>query len=72
MFKKYFNLSKEDATEMGKDIVRALTQAVIVHMLTYAIDNDVSLFDEKHLKKFLYITISMLIYTFITKRIFLK
>jgi len=65
-----FSLTKEESIEMSNDITRALTQAFIVHILSYIIDNEGSLLSEKTLKKFLYITLSLIIFNLFTKKLF--
>jgi hypothetical protein len=70
MIKLCLDITKEETIEMTNDILRALSQALIVHLLSYSIDDEGSLFDEKTLKKFLYITLSMIIFNLIIKRLF--
>lgn len=65
-----FDISKDDVIDTSNDIVRALTQAIIVHFLFYSIDGEGELFSERMIKKLLYITISMIIFNFVTKKIF--
>ena len=70
MIKLCLDITKEETIDMTNDILRALSQAIIVHLLSYSIDDEGSLFDEKTLKKFLYITLSMIIFNLIIKRLF--
>ena len=62
------NTTKDEAINMMIDIGRGLTQAIVVHLLSYAIDNEGELFNEKILKKFLYITISMILFNLVVRR----
>jgi len=64
-----FNVNKDDFDQMMDDIGRMLTYVIIVHTLSYIIDNDGELFSEQILKKFLYITISMVIYNLVVRKI---
>ena len=60
-----------DVTIMMDDIMKALTLAVVVHILSYSLDDKDNIFDEKSLKKFLYIIISMILYNLFIRKIFI-
>ena len=65
------DITKKEMKEMSTKIIRAIKKAVIVHVLTFAIDKpEGQLFGETVLRKFLYIVISMVIFNLITKRLF--
>ena len=63
------DLNKNDTNEMIIDVLRALTQAVVVHVLVVTIDGGNELFSEKILKKFLYISLSMFLFNLIVKKL---
>ena len=64
------DISKMEAENMLNDIVKMITQILVVHFLTYSIDNQGSFMDIKIVKILLYATISMIIYNLFTKRLF--
>jgi hypothetical protein len=62
-------ITKEEAENMLNDIVKMITQILVVHFLTYSIDNQGTFMDMKTVKILLYATLSMVIYNLITKRL---
>ena len=69
MLNLYFKLNKEEVEDMISDIVRLLTIYIIFHLLSYSIDDQGELFDEKTLKYSIYIVIATIIYHIIIKRV---
>ncbi|ARF11312.1 hypothetical protein Klosneuvirus_1_169 [Klosneuvirus KNV1] len=63
------NLTKEDSIKMWNDIIKFLTMAIIIHLLLYIVDDYGELFSELTLKIFLYITISLVVYYLIIRKI---
>jgi len=63
------NLTKEDSIKMWNDIIKFLTMAIIIHLLLYIVDDYGELFSEFTLKIFLYITISLVVYYLIIRKI---
>ena len=61
-----------ESVQMWDDIMKFLTVAVIVHMLSYAVDNEGELFDERALKMFLYIVIGVVVYNLVIRRLFMR
>lgn len=72
MIRLYLNTTKDEVINMTIDIGRALTQAIVVHLLSYAIDDRGELFNERILKKLLYITISMVLFNLVVRRYLIK
>lgn len=68
MFNFHLDISKNEVINITQDIVKWITIYIVIHFLTYAIDNEGDLLNEKVLKKLLYITIAMIIYNLTTKR----
>ena len=66
----HLDISREEVINTTVDILRALTQAVIVHLMTYSIDGSGQLFDERTVRRFFYITISMIIFNLVVRRLF--
>lgn len=62
-------LSKIESTRMWLDITKFLTVAVVMHLLLYSIDGYGELFDETALKIFLYLTIGLIIYYLIIRKL---
>lgn len=62
-------LNKKEATEMFEDIVKFLTIVVIIHLLLFAVDDYGDLLSEFSLKIFLYVTLSLVIYHLIFRKI---
>lgn len=54
---------------MWNDIIKFLTMAIIIHLLLYIVDDYGELFSELTLKIFLYITISLVVYYLIIRKI---
>lgn len=69
MIKLCLDISKEEANYMWDDVLRFLTIAVVIHLLIFSVDNQGNLFDEDSLKKFLYLTIGVVIYHLIIKKL---
>jgi len=61
-------MTENEAISMTTDLVKFLTLIIVVHLLSYAIDNDDQLFSEKILKKLLYVTLGIIIYNLIVKK----
>lgn len=68
MINLHIDIDKTEATNMWNDIIKFLTIAIIVHLLMYSVDNYGNLFDEDILKILLYITIGILVYYLIVKK----
>lgn len=62
-------LNKKEVTDLFDDIIKFLSLAIIIHILLFAIDDYGDLFSEFALKIFLYITIAIVIYHLIIKKI---
>lgn len=69
MIKLCLNITKSEAKNMWDDILKFLTIVIIIHLLLYSVDDQGELFDENTLKKFLYLTIGVIIYHLIIKKI---
>lgn len=63
------NLTKEDSIKMWNDIIKFLTMAIIIHLLLYIVDDYGELFSELTLKIFLYITISLVVYYLVIRKL---
>lgn len=72
MIKFDFKVTNNDKQELIKDIVHFTTYFLVIHVLSYTIDNEGSLFEEKTLKILLYGIIGMVVFNLITKKVFLK
>ena len=68
----YVKPSKHEIENMLTDIIKISSILVIIHLLSYSIENEGDLFDEKTLKYIVYIVIAFIIYHFIIKRIVLQ
>ena len=66
------DITKMEATDMILDITKVITQVLVMHLLTYSIDNKGTLFGIGTLKLLLYATISMVIFNLAVKRFFVK
>jgi uncharacterized membrane protein len=66
------DMTTHETIIMWDDILKFLTIAIVIHLLTYAVDNEGELFDEKSLKLFLYLIISLVIYNLFIRRILLN
>ena len=64
------NITKNEAEDMLNDVIKMITQIIVVHFLAYAIDNQGTFLDMKTVKLLLYGIISMIIYNLLTKRLF--
>lgn len=64
------NITKSDAINMTADIVKSITQIIVLNILTTFIDGEDVLFGEKMLRNMLYITIARVVYNLVTKKIF--
>ncbi len=62
-------INREDINNIIVDVTRILTQLMIVHFLTYVIERDAQLFDDKILKNMLYITLGVIFFYIFTKNI---
>jgi len=69
MMNLYLKLNKEEVEDMMSDIVKLLTIYIIFHLLSYSIDGQGELFDEKTLKYSVYIVVAIIIYHLIIKRV---
>jgi hypothetical protein len=63
---------KREAIEMFEDIMKFLTVIFIVHILLFAVDDQGDLLGEFALKILLYVTIALIIYHLIIKKIINK
>lgn len=63
-------LSKDETLNMTNDVVKILTIAITYQLFSYAIDDDRSILDELILKRFIYLTIGVIIFNLFTKRFF--
>ena len=61
-------MSIQNMTVMWDDIIKFLTVVIIVHLLLCITDDYDTLFDEKALKVFLYITLGVIIYHLVVKK----
>jgi len=69
MINLHIDIDKTEAANMWNDIIKFLTIATIVHLLMFSVDNYGDLFDENILKILLYITIGILVYYLIIKKV---
>lgn len=60
-------LSKEGIVLMTKDIIKLITVAIVYQILSYIIDNEISILDEYFLKKLTYLIIGLIIYHILIK-----
>ena len=67
MINWYFNMTNEQMKNTIDDIAKGVTAILVIHFLSFAIDNDGSLLDTKTLKLTLYFTIAMIIYNLTIK-----
>lgn len=63
------NINKKEATDMFEDIMKFLTIIFIIHILLFAVDDYGDLLSEFTLKILLYVTISLVIYHLIVKKV---
>ncbi len=69
MINLFLKLNKKEVEDMVSDIVRLLSIYMTLHLLSYSIDGNGILFDEKTLKYSVYIVIAIIIYHIIIKRV---
>lgn len=65
-------ITKDEAHNMLNDIVKMITMILVVHFLSYSIDNQGTFLDIKIVKLLLYVTISMVIFNLVIKRVINK
>nr|QBK88844.1 MAG: hypothetical protein LCMiAC01_05260 [Mimivirus LCMiAC01] len=65
----YLAITKQEIKELILSIIYILTIFITVHVLRYSIDNVGELFDEKILKYSLYITVGIIIYNLLIKKL---
>lgn len=63
------NINKKEATDMFEDIMKFLTIIFIIHVLLFAVDDYGDLLSEFTLKILLYVTIALVIYHLIIKKV---
>ncbi len=64
-----FTLNKNEGVDMFNDIIKVLSIAFIIHLLLFAVDDYDDLLSEFSLKIFLYLTLAVLLYHLIIKKI---
>lgn len=62
-------ITRIEINNMISDITRILTQLMIVHFLTYIIDNDGKLFDDKTLRHMLCMCVGIILFHIFTRNI---
>jgi hypothetical protein len=62
-------VSKREAVDMFDDIIKFLTVVFIIHILLFAVDDYCDLLSEFSLKIFLYVTLALVIYHLIIRKI---
>ena len=67
---KNYNLS--DLENLIDDVAKALTQIMTIHLFTTIVDGEEELFNEKLLKRILYIVLGYFLYHLLIKRYVLK
>ncbi len=67
-----FNVNKNDINNMMDDIGKMVTYVMVVHVLSYIVDNEGELFSMKILKKILWVTVSMFIYNLFVRKLLIK
>lgn len=63
------DISKKEAVAMTEEIARGISYVFIFHLLAYSIDGDDELFSEKALKRMLYLTIAIIIFNLIIRKL---
>ena len=63
------DINKNEAQDMLDDVVKMMTQILVIHFLVYAVDNQGTFLDMKTVKLLLYGIIAMVIYNLLTKRL---
>jgi hypothetical protein len=66
------NITKREAVDMFDDIIKFLTVVFIIHLLLFAVDDYCDLLSEFSLKIFLYVTLALVIYHLIVRKIMNK
>jgi hypothetical protein len=66
------NINKKEAVDMFEDIIKFLTVIFIIHVLLFAVDDQGDLLSEFSLKILLYVTIALIIYHLIIRKIIVK
>jgi hypothetical protein len=61
-------MNKEEVSNMWNDVIKFLSIGIIIHLLLYAVDDYCDLFSEMTLKLLLYLTLGLIIYHSIIKK----
>ena len=63
------HLSAQESTDMMKDLLKAITILFIVHLFYHIVDENVEFLDETNLKLALYVTLGIVAYHVVIKRL---